>query len=155
MARLKFRTDGTIALFDPSDDPFPPFPPFPPEALLHLPPTLPSQAADQAQPQLPTGIPPAQAQADLPAVQSEAAANASSLALELTPALTQAEEVCPRPLLSRSRRFRQSGRAGYRGRAPSKWRKNWHYRLHRGLSATRICVACPSTSTRHTSTALW
>ena len=29
MARLKFRTDGTIALFDPSDDPFPPFPPFP------------------------------------------------------------------------------------------------------------------------------
>jgi hypothetical protein len=33
MARLKFRTDGTIALFDPSDDPFPPFPD---EALLHF-----------------------------------------------------------------------------------------------------------------------
>jgi hypothetical protein len=58
MARLKFRTDGTIALFDPSDDPFPPFPP---EALSHLPPTLPPQAAEQAQPQLPTEIPPAQA----------------------------------------------------------------------------------------------
>ena len=98
MARLKFRTDGTIALFDPSDDPFPPFPPFPPEALLHLPPTLPSQAADQAQPHLPTEIPPAQTQSHLPAVQSEAAADASSLALELTPALTQAEEFCPRTI---------------------------------------------------------
>jgi hypothetical protein len=95
MARLKFRTDGTIALFDPSDDPFPPFPD---AALLHLPPTLPPQAADQAQPQLPTEIPPAQAQLQLPAVQSEAAADASSLALELTPALTQAEEFCPRTL---------------------------------------------------------
>jgi hypothetical protein len=50
MARLKFRTDGTIALFDPSDDPLPPFPE---EALKHLPPTLPSQASEQAQPQLP------------------------------------------------------------------------------------------------------
>jgi hypothetical protein len=95
MARLKFRTDGTIALFDPSDDPFPPFPD---AALLHLPPTLPSQAAEQAQPHLPTEIPPAQAQSDLPAVQSEAAAAASSLALELTPALTQADEFCPRTI---------------------------------------------------------
>jgi hypothetical protein len=51
MARLKFRTDGTV-LFDPSDDPLPP------EALSQLPPTLPSQAAVQAQPQLPTEIPP-------------------------------------------------------------------------------------------------
>jgi Bacterial cadherin-like domain len=95
MARLKFRTDGTIALFDPSDDPFPPFPD---AALLHLPPTLPSQAAEQAQPQLPTEIPPAQAQSQLPVVQSEAAGDASSLALQLTPALTQADEFCPRTL---------------------------------------------------------
>jgi hypothetical protein len=95
MARLKFRTDGTIALFDPSDDPFPPFPG---EALLHLPPTLPPQAADQAQPHLPTEIPPAQTQSHLPAVQSEAAADALSLALQLTPALTQADEFCPRTL---------------------------------------------------------
>jgi hypothetical protein len=95
MARLKFRTDGTIALFDPSDDPFPPFPD---PALLHLPPTLPPQAADQAQPQLPTEIPPAQAQSDLPAVQSEATAAASSLALQAIPALTQADEFCPRTL---------------------------------------------------------
>jgi hypothetical protein len=95
MARLKFRTDGTIALFDPSDDPFPPFPD---AALSHLPPTLPPQAAEQAQPQLPTEIPPAQAQLDLPAVQSEPTAAASSLALELTPALTQADEYCPRTL---------------------------------------------------------
>ena len=65
---------------------------------MHLPPTLPSQAAEQAQPQLPTEIPPAQAQADLPAVQSEAAAAASSLAVQLTPALTQADEFCPRTL---------------------------------------------------------
>src|SRR5262245_14341395 len=92
MARLKFRTDGTTVLFDPSDDPFPP------EALLHLPPTLPAQAAVQAQPQLPTEIPPAQAQSDLPAVQSEATADASSLALQLTPASTQADEFCPRTI---------------------------------------------------------
>ena len=93
MARLKFRTDGTTVLFDPSDDPFPP------EALSQLPPTLPSQAAEQAQPQLPTEIPPAQAQSHLPAVQSEAAADASSLALQLTPALTAAdEEFCPRTI---------------------------------------------------------
>jgi hypothetical protein len=89
MARLKLRTDGTIALFDPSDDPFPPFPD---PALFHLPPTLPPQAADQAQPHLPTEIPPAQAQSDLPAVQSEAAAEASSLTL------AQADEFCPRTL---------------------------------------------------------
>jgi hypothetical protein len=96
MARLKYRNgDGTTALFDPSDDPFPPFPP---QALSHLPPTLPPQAADQAQPQLPTEIPPAQTQSHLPAVQSEAAADASSLALQLTPALTQAEEFCPRTI---------------------------------------------------------
>jgi Bacterial Ig domain len=92
MARLKFRTDGTTVLFDPSDDPFPP------EALSQLPPTLPSQAADQAQPQLPTEIPPAQAQSHLPAVQSEATADASSLALQLTPALTAADEFCPRTI---------------------------------------------------------
>jgi Bacterial Ig domain len=92
MARLKFRTDATV-LFDPSDDPLPP------EALSQLPPTLPSQAAEQAQPQLPTEIPPAQAQSRLPAVQSEAAADASSLALQLTPALTApAEEFCPRTI---------------------------------------------------------
>src|SRR5215471_12197299 len=83
MARLKFRTDGTV-LFDPSDDPLPP------EALSQLPPTLPSQAAQQA---------PAQAQSHLPAVQSEAAADvASSLALQLTPALTPADEFCPRTI---------------------------------------------------------
>jgi Big-like domain-containing protein len=92
MARLKFRTDGTTVLFDPSDDPFPP------EALSQLPPTLQSQAAEQAQPQLPTEIPPAQAQSHLPAVQSEAAADASSLALQLTPALTAADEFCPRTI---------------------------------------------------------
>src|SRR5215471_16259634 len=92
MARLKFRTDGTTALFDPSDDPFPP------EALSQLPPTLPSQAAEQAQPQLPAEIPPAQAQSQLPAVQSEAAADASALALQLTPALTPADEFCPRTI---------------------------------------------------------
>ena len=97
MARLKYRNgDGTTALFDPSDDPFPPFPP---QALSHLPPTLPPQAADQAQPQLPTEIPPAQTQSHLPAVQSEAAADASSLALQLTPALTQADDdFCPRTI---------------------------------------------------------
>jgi Big-like domain-containing protein len=63
-----------------------------------LPPTLQSQAAEQAQPQLPTEIPPAQAQSHLPAVQSEAAADASSLALQLTPALTAADEFCPRTI---------------------------------------------------------
>src|SRR5262245_47920618 len=92
MARRYRIGDGTSALFDPSDDPFPP------EALSHLPPTLPPQAADQAQPQLPTEIPPAQTQSHLPAVQSEAAADASSLALQLTPALPQAEEFCPRTI---------------------------------------------------------
>jgi Bacterial Ig domain len=95
MARLKSRIDGTTTLFDPSDDPFPPFPD---QALLHLPPTLPSQAAEQAQPHLPTEIPPAQTQSHLPAVQSEAAADVSSLALELTPALTLADEFCPRTI---------------------------------------------------------
>ena len=95
MARKYRIGDGTSALFDPFDDPFPPFPP---EALLHLPPTLPSQAADQAQPQLPTEIPPAQTQSHLPAVQSEAAADASSLALQLTPALTADEDFCPRTI---------------------------------------------------------
>jgi Tol biopolymer transport system component len=99
MARLKYRNgDGTSALFDPFDDPFPPFPP---EALLNLPPTLPPQAADQAQPHLPPEIPPTEAQLhlpptlpsppteaqlQLPAVQSQAAADASSLAAQLTPA---------------------------------------------------------------------
>jgi hypothetical protein len=37
-------------------------------------------------------------QSDLPAVQSEAAVEASSLALQLTPALAQADEFCPRTL---------------------------------------------------------
>jgi TolB protein len=67
-------------LFDPSDDPIifqssaltalPPV--FATEAQLHLPPTLPS--------------PPTEAQLQLPAVQSQAAADASSLAAQLTPA---------------------------------------------------------------------
>src|SRR5262245_4475921 len=96
MARKYRIGDGTSALFDPSDDPFPPFPP---EALSHLPPTLPSQAAEQAQPQLPTEIPPVQTQSHLPAVQSDAAADASSLALQLTSALTQADDdFCPRTI---------------------------------------------------------
>src|SRR5262245_40706651 len=75
--------DGTTALFDPSDDSFPPFPP---KAMLHWPPTLPSRAAGQAQLDLPTEIPPIQAQSHLPTVHSQAAAQASSLALQLKPA---------------------------------------------------------------------
>jgi hypothetical protein len=95
MAR-KYKIGDGSTLFDPSDDPFPPFPS---EALLHLPPTLPSRAAEQAQPQLPTEIPPAQVQSPLLTVQSEAAADASSLALQLTPALTLADDdFCPRTI---------------------------------------------------------
>jgi Bacterial Ig domain len=62
MARLKFRTDGTIALFDPSDDPLPP-----------------------------------ETQLQLAAVQSQATADASSLAAQLTPALTP-DEFCLRTI---------------------------------------------------------
>ena len=79
MARLKIKigdaTDATYVLFDPFDEPIifqssaltalPPL--FAAEAQLHFPPTTTTsqaleQAADQAQPHLPTEIPPTEAQ---------------------------------------------------------------------------------------------
>src|SRR5262245_33526493 len=59
MARLKFRTDATSVLFDPSDDPLPP-----------------------------------EAQLQLAAVQTQATADASSLAPQLTPT----DDFCPRTI---------------------------------------------------------